>query len=83
MRITEFKNLDLSSKLDLLHKEAVFIAKRKGGDESCMLFQLEDFYVEVCYSSYRRNVHFLKLSEDPGILDIYPEPVDMAELISF
>lgn len=79
--LNEYKQLTQSEKIDLLHKEGVYIGKRMVGNFRVVLYQLESFYVEVLYKDYRRNISRLSFSQYTGILDPYLEQIDIEMLV--
>ncbi|MBC7949119.1 MAG: hypothetical protein H7Y42_14635 [Chitinophagaceae bacterium] len=70
-----------SEQLDVLYEEGVYIDKRKVGTTSIVLYQLNGFYVEVCYYKYRQLIAWVRCSESIRILDPYLDKMDIAELV--
>ncbi|RYY89609.1 MAG: hypothetical protein EOO15_05750 [Chitinophagaceae bacterium] len=66
--------------LDLLYLQGAFIGKRKKGAQTCVLYQLEGFYVEVVYRLYRRIPDRLNCFRSTSLLDPYLELIDVEYL---
>jgi hypothetical protein len=75
MTLFDFKLLTEEDQLDLLHKEGVYIGKRKEAGLTILLYQLDSFYVEVFYKKYRYYVHELKCTDLMSCLDPYLEQI--------
>lgn len=66
-----------------LEKERlVYIGKRKIESITVLLYQLESFYAEVYYRSYRRHIYKIRSSASTKILDPYLEQIDVEYLVS-
>lgn len=81
MNQSSFCMLKDSEQLDVLYEEGVYIDKRKVGTTSIVLYQLNGFYVEVCYYKYRQLIAWVRCSESIRILDPYLDKMDIAELV--
>lgn len=66
--------------LDLLHRDGVYIGKRKLEQQTVVLFQLHSFYVEVFYRKYRREIDYLLTSSGTDILLPYIDQVHVRDL---
>jgi hypothetical protein len=82
MWLTEFMHLKKPKQVELLYKEAVYIAKRKEGNLVSVLYQLDGFYVEVLYLKYRWQIGCINAFESVDLLDPYLEFMDVEELIN-
>jgi hypothetical protein len=78
--IEEFKALNQDQQLDLIHKEGVHIGKKNTSGKTAILYQLNDFYVEVIYKSYRREVEAIKLFSDTASIQFYLDQVPVRDL---
>jgi hypothetical protein len=77
---TEFGELLLEQQLRVLHREGVYIGKRKAGEQMVVLFQVAGFYVEVFYRHYRREVERLLITESADVLTPYLHQVNVRDL---
>ena len=82
MTLPDFKLLDYRAQTDLLHKEAVYVGKRKIFSRSVVLFQLYTFYVEVYYDEYRKIIRCIRCTDSIEIVDPYLEQINVEELVS-
>jgi hypothetical protein len=78
--LEEFRQLLQEQQFDLLHKDGVYIGKRKPGKQTIVLFQLYSFYVEVHYRKYRKEIDHLVTSDDTAILQPYLEQIPIRDL---
>ena len=81
MTLFEFRLLELPDQVALLYSEGVYIGKRKEGKTIILLYQLEAFYIEVYYRTYRRHVKTLYCTASTSILDAYLEQIDVEQLV--
>ena len=56
MRLHDFVHLPQKEKVNLLYEQGVYIGKRKKGNTTVVLYQLESFYAEIFYRTYRREI---------------------------
>lgn len=75
MRLFEFQSLPEEEQITILYRQGIFIGKKKSDDFTKLLYQLESFYVEVIYASYRRVIHKIRYSDATSILDPYLEQI--------
>ncbi|RYY41510.1 MAG: hypothetical protein EOO08_01845 [Chitinophagaceae bacterium] len=66
--------------LDLLYEQGTFVGKCRKGAQTCVLYQLEGFYVEVEYRVYRRIPAKLNCFRSTSLLDPYLELIDVEHL---
>ena len=71
MRLSDFTCLSEKEKSALLYKHGVYIGKRRHGRTSVVLYQLEGFYAEVYYRSYRREIDRINCFSETAQLDPY------------
>ena len=81
MKKNEFDVLSMDHKIDQLYRNAVYLSKRKTSNIVVLLFQLEDFYVEIVYTSYRRSIVEIKSFDNTDFLEPYLMSIDVAELL--
>jgi hypothetical protein len=70
-----FESLCQNDQLSLLYRKGVYIAKRKFKNLSAILFQLDNFFVEIVYEKYRCVVKEIISSNSMNILFFYPDVV--------
>ncbi|RYD95537.1 MAG: hypothetical protein EOP50_07850 [Sphingobacteriales bacterium] len=81
MTLFDFQLLPQTEQLDLLYEQGTYVGKRKTGAQTCILYQLEGFYVEVIYRQYRRVVDKLHCFRAMSLLDPYLELIDVEHLV--
>ena len=81
MTLFEFKLLQETVQVSILYEDGVYIGKRKENESTMLLFQLDSFYVEVFYSSYRRYISRILCSESTVLLDPYLEQIDVEYIV--
>lgn len=81
MNLQEFCKLTQEVQINILHKRAVYIGKRKRHFRTTLLFQMDAFYVEVQYSRYRQVVEQLYCTASTAIVDAYLDQIDVAALV--
>jgi len=82
MTLSGFQELCLQEKTRLLHKEGVYIGKRRKDAQIMLLYQLEGFYVEVCYYRYRRDISHIRTSASVQLLEPYLDQIPVENLVS-
>ena len=75
MKLLEFQLLSQDEQIIILYQQGVYIGKKRQGDRTRLLFQLDSFYVEVIYTSYRRSIHRIHISDSTAILEPYLEQI--------
>ncbi|HYO21831.1 MAG TPA: hypothetical protein VER36_05460 [Flavisolibacter sp.] len=78
--LTEYNELTEEQQLDLLHRDGVYVGKRKIGKQTLVLFQLYGFYVEVYYKQYRRQIERTLATDDVNILHPYIDQINVKDL---
>lgn len=68
---SEFYQLTLQEKAGLLQRDGVYIGKLNKEGFIVLLYQLEDFYVEVFYIEFRGQINHFNCSKDVSLLDQY------------
>jgi len=81
MTISDFSLLKLTDQLAILYEEGVYLSKRKSGPTTVLLYQLQNAYIEIFYTQYRRIVHNITFSESTDILDPYLGSIEIENLL--
>jgi hypothetical protein len=71
MELNEFERLSANEKIDLLHKEGVYVGKSKIGETVAVLYQFEGFYVEIFYRKYRVQIERINCFTSASGIDAY------------
>jgi hypothetical protein len=82
MRMSEFELLSRKDQIAILYQEGIYIGKRKTTKFIRLLFQLDSFYVEIIYISYRLSIHKMRYSDSITILDPYLEQIEVEYLVT-
>jgi hypothetical protein len=82
MTMVEFRQLELPEQIADLYEHGVYLGKRKEEELAVLLYQLDCFYVEVFYKTYRKDVLEIQVSESVLVLDPYLEQIDLEFLVS-
>ena len=78
--LAKYTELTQEQQFVLLHRDGVYVGKRKIGKETVVLFQLNGFYVEVYYKHYRKHVERTIATDNPDILQPYIDQIDVRDL---
>lgn len=81
MRLNEFQQLQESRQVTLLYEQGVYIGKRRLGSTVIILYQLEGFYAEVVYRTYRREIRRIVSFSETARLDPYLAGIDVEHLV--
>lgn len=81
MRLNEFQQLQESRQVTLLYEQGVYIGKRRLGSTVIVLYQLEGFYAEVVYRTYRREIRRIVSFSETTRLDPYLAGIDVEHLV--
>ncbi len=73
--LSEFNELPQELQFELLHRDGVYVGKRKLGNQVIILLQLYGFYVEVHYKQYRKKIEHLIISGDTDMLQPYMDQI--------
>jgi len=76
MDVKEFQSLPEDEQVWILYEQGVYIGKKYGKYIS-LLYQLEGFYVEIFYRSYRKHIYRMVYSDSTTILDPYLEQISI------
>ena len=82
MTLDDFILLPDPQQVDILYKQGVFIGKRRHEEQVVVLYQLESFYVEIFYRKYRSFISEINYSTLVGIIDLYPQQVNLQYLLN-
>lgn len=81
MRLAEFAPLSETQKVTLLYEQGVYIGKRRQGPTTVVLYQLDGFYAEIFYRSYRRVIDRISCFSGIARLDPYLAAIDVEDLV--
>ena len=76
-----FVLLSEDEKLSWLQSDGVYIGKLKKDGFTSLLFQLDCYYIEVCYLSYRQDVLAISVIEDIEDVKDYITLVEIPEIL--
>lgn len=79
MTITDFTTLTLADQLEYLYAEGVYLSKRDVDGAKVILYQVNQLYVEIFYTDYRRTVSRIQCSGSTDVLNAYLETISIAE----
>jgi len=82
MRCLEFQLLTTAEQVNLLYDEGVYLGKRKEEEQVILLYQVDGFYAEVIYLSYRLHIDTIIASDSLQMLDPYLEQIDVEDLVN-
>ncbi len=78
MTLETFLTLTEEDQLSLLTEEGIYIGKRTDRPLLSILYQLDNFYVEILYREYRRYIWVINCSNATSILDPYLDQIETA-----
>ena len=78
--LAEYDRLTEEEQFHILHRDGVYVGKRKIEKQAVVLFQLYGFYVELYYRQYRKNIERTISSDDAEILKHYIDQVEVRDL---
>jgi hypothetical protein len=81
MRMHDFIHLTEKEKTTVLYEQGVYIGKRRHGSVIMVLYQLEGFYAEVYYRTYRRVIDHISCFSGTDRLDPYLADIDVEHLV--
>ena len=81
MTLCEFSLLPEKEKTALLYEQGLYIGKRKLGNITVLLYQLEGFYAELYYRRYRRVVERIRIFSDTLRLDPYLAQINVEHFV--
>lgn len=81
MRLHDFIRLPEKEKATLLYEQGVYIGKRRQGTTAVVLYQLDGFYAEVFYRTYRREIDHISCFSGTARLDPYLADINVEYLV--
>jgi hypothetical protein len=81
MSLHAFNNSCKKDKINTLLKTGVYLAERKAGFLRIMLYQINDFYVEVFFLKWRKTVIGFKIFQSTDKLTPYLQKIDINKLM--
>jgi hypothetical protein len=78
--LAEYIELTEVEQFEVLHRDGVYVGKRKLGKQTVVLFQLYGFYVEVFYKHYRKHVDRTVATDNADILHPYIDQINIRDL---
>jgi len=82
MKLSEFKQLPQKAQIDVLYNQGTYVGKRRAGSMIIVLYQVEDFYVEIYYREYRRHISRINCFLSTCFLDPYLDQMNVELLVS-
>lgn len=82
MRLSDFTRLSEKEKVALLYEQGVYVGKRKQSNTVVILYQLDGFYAEVFYRTYRREIDRISCFSGTARLDPYLAGMDVVHLVT-
>jgi hypothetical protein len=77
MKLRQFKGLDETVQISIIWSSGVHVATRDDIVYQYLLYQVEDFYVEVWFHIELEVIHRFLAFEDMDRLDPYLEAIDL------
>jgi len=81
MTYTEYKALDKYTQVDVALEEGAIIGKRIENDDLLILYQLNNFYIELAYLEDLSEIYAIYHTESDLLLEPYLQAIDISELI--
>lgn len=82
MTLQEFRAASCEMQGRLVKRYGVFLMERKSLGVSVLLFQLDDFYVEVFYNTATATVSFIKSFNDMDGIEAYLDKIDISQVMA-
>jgi len=76
MTLETFLTLTEDEQLTLLTEDGIYIGKRTDRLLPSILYQLDSFYVEIVYRTYRHYIWVINCSNSTAILEPYLDQVE-------
>jgi len=80
LSLKEFSELERMLQFKALHRNGVYVGKRRADEQVIVLFQLHGFYVEVHYKEYRKIIDHLVITDSTDILHPYLDQINLKGL---
>ena len=71
MQLADFTRLPANRQLDTLYFTGDILANRYEGEHIFLLYNLNGFYVELCYDAYNNKLHQVTAFRDTDKLEPY------------
>ncbi len=81
MNLVDFKLLSDTEQLEILYRRGVYVGKRRKGQKTVLLYQLEGFYVELFYQKHRSVLSHLYCFSSTLRIDPYLDQVNVEAII--
>jgi hypothetical protein len=81
MTLFDFRLLTGNEQIKLLYAYGVYVGKRRVKGQVVVLYQLEDFYVEIYYKKYRHYVSSIHSFCSTALLNPYLDQINIEDLI--
>ncbi|MEJ7912465.1 MAG: hypothetical protein WKF70_04875 [Chitinophagaceae bacterium] len=81
MTMHDFELLEMVEQLNYLQKEGTYIGKRKLNELSLLLYQSNDYYVELFYARHRMDIIKLRCFKSTTTLDPYLSEILIEDLV--
>lgn len=82
MKLVDFQSISQDKQVAILYQDGVYIGKKKIEKFTVLLYQLESFYVELFYLSYRKRIQKIRVTDSTSILDPYLEQIEIEYLVT-
>jgi len=81
MTIHQYSQLNESRQLNAIAQKGVLIGQREGSFNHLDLYQLEGFYVELCYHTHFNTLITINAFSNTDCLDPYLQQLDIEALM--
>ena len=81
MTAKKFNSLSKSIKKDILLRSGSFLAERRWGLCSVLLYQLDDFYIEVFFVKWAKSPIGFRTFQKTDKLEPYLQKIDVSSLM--
>ncbi|HVG13440.1 MAG TPA: hypothetical protein VM935_00715 [Chitinophagaceae bacterium] len=75
MTLVDFIILPREQQIDLLYEHGIYVGKIKLDDITVLLYQMDAFYIQLCYSQYRVCIDTIQCYETTDVLEPYLEQI--------
>ncbi len=82
MTLYEFQPLSLNEQAETTWKKGVFLVIRRCIGYSVALYQLDSFYVEVCYNTLENTINNIRSFTTTDLLEPYFKCIDISAVMS-
>jgi hypothetical protein len=82
MKYREFNTLTDLDRADAAWTKGVLLAERREAFHKMMLYQLDDFYIEVTYHTHFNVVLKVQSFKDPRFLEPYLQAIDISQFLA-